>query len=111
MVSSYEPVYQLVRQIPRGKVLTYGDVAALLGRPRHARWVGYALSKLEQPSDVPWHRVVNHRGALSTGRAWPGGDEWQRTLLEEEGVTFDIAGHIPLRAYRWRPHATDKQTC
>ena len=61
----YEQVYEWVRQVPPGKVVTYGQVAALLGSPRSARAVGYALRYLPRGTDVPWQRVINHRGEIS----------------------------------------------
>ena len=83
----YECVYALVRQVPPGKVVTYGQVAALLGQPRAARAVGYALRFLPACTDVPWHRVINHRGQISF-RTPPESPLLQRLLLEEEGVMF-----------------------
>jgi methylated-DNA-protein-cysteine methyltransferase-like protein len=94
-------IFFVVQQIPAGKVLTYGDVAAMAGMPRAARLVGNTLHGLPQDTQVPWHRVVNHKGGLSTGRAWPGGDRLQRSLLEAEGVRFDERGRLSLREYRW----------
>lgn len=98
---SHGRILEVVRRIPRGRVLTYGDVAALAGMPRHARLVGYALHALPAHTSVPWHRVVNHRGGISTGRAWPGGELAQRRLLEAEGVAFGANGRLALRQYRW----------
>ncbi|MBO9309307.1 MAG: MGMT family protein [Chloroflexi bacterium] len=80
-----ERVYALVRRIPRGKVLTYGRVAALLGVPRGARVVGWALHGA--PADVPWHRVVNAKGCIST-RCPEHPPQLQRALLVAEGVRF-----------------------
>jgi len=98
---SHDRIYAVVRQIPHGRVLTYGDVAALAGMPRHARLVGYALHALVHPTEVPWHRVINHKGGISAGRAWPGGEQLQRNLLEAEGVQFGLNGRVPLRQFRW----------
>lgn len=100
---THNRILAVVRRIPPGHVLTYGDVAALAGMPEHARLVGYALHALPQHSTVPWHRVINHRGAISTGRAWPGGELVQRSLLEAEGVDFDAHGRTSLKRYRWAP--------
>ena len=101
--SSYPRIHAVVRRIPAGLVLTYGEVAALAGLPRHARLVGYALHALPAHSAVPWHRVINARGGISTGRAFPGGELLQRQLLEAEGVEFDANGRVSLERFRWRP--------
>ena len=100
-MSFYECVYALVRQIPAGKVVTYGQVAALLGSPRAARAVGYALRFLPTGTDVPWHRVINHRGQISR-RTPIEGPLVQRLLLEAEGVVFDATGCVDLAVYRWQ---------
>ncbi len=100
--TSYERIYAAVRRIPRGRVATYGQVAALAGLGGHARQVGYALHALTTERAVPWHRVVNARGQISP-RAEPGGDLIQRQLLEREGVNFDTADRLELGRYRWRP--------
>jgi methylated-DNA-protein-cysteine methyltransferase-like protein len=101
-VSSYQRIYEVVRRIPKGRVATYGQVAALAGLGRHARQVGYALSALPEASRVPWHRVVNARGTISP-RSEPDTDTDQRGLLEAEGVVFDGLGRLALPRYRWRP--------
>ena len=95
-----ERVYACVRRIPRGRIANYGSVAALAGEPRAARGVGYALSRLPSGSDVPWWRVVNRRGAVSTSRV-SGMAQWQRALLESEGVVFDDAGEASWRRFGW----------
>ena len=97
----YACVYALVRQVPPGKVVTYGQVAALLGQPQAARAVGYALRFLPAGTDVPWHRVINHRGQISL-RTPPESPLVQRLLLEEEGVVFDAEGRVDLAVYRWQ---------
>lgn len=80
-------VYEIVRRIPRGCVATYGQVAALAGRPRNARFVGFALHANPEPGVIPCHRVVFRDGSLAPGFAFGGPDE-QRRLLEGEGVPF-----------------------
>jgi methylated-DNA-protein-cysteine methyltransferase related protein len=98
----YERVYTLVRQVPAGKVVTYGQVAALLDSPQAARAVGYALRFLPQGSDVPWYRVINHQGRISA-RYPAEAPLLQRLLLEAEGVQFDTNDAIDLAHYRWHP--------
>jgi methylated-DNA-protein-cysteine methyltransferase-like protein len=95
-------IYAVVRRIPRGRVATYGQVAALAGRAGHAREVGYALHALAEDSTVPWQRVVNARGEVSPRRT-PGLDGLQRALLEREGIAFDVRGRLDLLRLRWRP--------
>jgi methylated-DNA-protein-cysteine methyltransferase-like protein len=91
-------VHALVRRVPRGRVVTYGQVASLLGVPRAARMVGQAMRVC--PADVPWHRVVNGRGTISR-RGDGSGMLSQRLLLEGEGVRF-ARGRIDLARYLWR---------
>jgi methylated-DNA-protein-cysteine methyltransferase related protein len=94
-------VYRVVRRIPRGRVMTYGQVAAIAGRARAARAVGRALGALSGPllHVVPWHRVVNAAGRCSRRKgAW---DEIQRERLEIEGVRFGRRGRVDLRRVRW----------
>ncbi len=99
--SNYDRIYAVVREIPEGKVATYGQVAALAGLPGHARQVGYALHALKD-EDIPWHRVINAQGKVSP-RTEPGYDGYQRHLLEEEGVVFRLSGAVDLKRYRWEP--------
>ena len=89
-------VYDVVRQIPRGKVTTYGDVAQLVGPGCDARVVGYAMAVC--PDDVPWQRVINSQGKISLkGEA----AQKQRLRLEAEGIVFDPRGKIDLKRFRW----------
>jgi methylated-DNA-protein-cysteine methyltransferase-like protein len=100
--TKYQLIYNSVYQIPRGRVATYGQIAALCGFPGQARQVGYALACLQEPHDVPWQRVVNARGCISL-RAAGEGENIQRSLLEAEGVCFDQRGVIDLNLFQWRP--------
>ena len=103
-----ESVYLLVRRIPVGRVVTYGQVAAILGHPRAARAVGSALRYL--PSNdlrrVPWQRVINAAGKISLRDFYH--PELQRRLLEEEGIEFDRRGRVDLRRYRWAGPARER---
>jgi methylated-DNA-protein-cysteine methyltransferase-like protein len=95
-------VYALVRRVPRGRVVTYGQVAAILGHPRAARAVGTALSNLPAPLEriVPWQRVINAAGGISA-RGDVHRPDLQRELLETEGVAMR-GGRIDLGRYRWK---------
>lgn len=97
--SVFEKIYDVVRKIPKGKVLTYGTVAALAGNARWARVVGYALHVNPDPSTIPCHRVVNRFGECSASFAF-GGENMQRQLLENEGIVFEN-GKVDLEKYRW----------
>lgn len=99
-MSFYDDVYARVRRIPRGRVTTYGHVAALAGSPRAARTVGWALNALPADTDVPWHRVVNARGGISIAKAGLP-PELQRAMLENEGVEFREDGTIDLAHWGW----------
>lgn len=93
-------VYTAVSGIPVGRVATYGQIAALAGLCGRsaARQVGYALAALRDGADVPWHRVVNAQGRISA-RADPDRPDYQRILLEAEGVAFGLGGAIDLGRY------------
>ena len=101
----YAHIYAMVKKIPRGKVATYGQIAALAGMPRHARQAGYALAATPASLTIPWHRVINAKGHVSLRlRHWDSGsDDLQRILLESEGVVFDANGRINLEKFRWNP--------
>jgi methylated-DNA-protein-cysteine methyltransferase related protein len=95
-----EVIYHIVKQIPVGKVATYGQIAALAGYPRHSRHVGRVLSNMPKHVKIPWHRVVNSQGKISL-RGMDGSDEFQYILLEDEGVNFGLNKRISLKRYQW----------
>jgi methylated-DNA-protein-cysteine methyltransferase-like protein len=109
--SFFQQVYALVALVPRGKVATYGQIAGLLGRPRSARLVGWALHSLPDADgeDVPWQRVLGRGGRITLGGGTPEGGEGQalhggslqRRLLLEEGVCFDNRGRVDLDQCGW----------
>ena len=90
----------MVSRCPRGKIVSYGGIAALLGHPRAARGVGHALSVLPDGTDVPWWRVVNRNGEISA-RGAIHAVRLQRALLESEGVKFDRRGRIDWKRFGW----------
>lgn len=101
MKSTFELIYDAVKQIPKGRVATYGQIAALAGNPRWSRVVGYALHVNPEPVVIPCHRVVDRNGRLSPAFAF-GGINMQAELLLREGVeTKD--DHVDLDRYRWKP--------
>jgi len=96
----YRKIYAVVRQIPPGRVASYGQVARLAGFRGQARQVGYALNRLAD-NEVPWHRVINAQGKISK-RSNPDFERLQRVLLEAEGVIFDKNNVISLRDFAWQ---------
>ena len=95
-------VWELVQQIPPGKVATYGQLAAMLGFPRRSRHVGRALKRSPEGLDLPWYRVLNSSGSISLP-LYSEGYHMQRVLLESEGVTFKPNGRLSLKIFQWRP--------
>jgi methylated-DNA-protein-cysteine methyltransferase-like protein len=95
-------ILRIIRRVPPGKVVTYGQVATLAGLPGRARQVGYALAALPAGTTVPWHRVVNAAGRISMRRR-PGPELTQRMRLQAEGVRFDGSGRIAMKQYQWHP--------
>lgn len=98
--NSYEKIYEVVKQIPKGTVATYGQVAALAGNKRWARVVGYALHVNPDPEDIPCYRVVNREGRLSDAFAF-GGVNQQKLLLEADGIEV-VDNHVDLEIYQWK---------
>lgn len=100
MKNTFELIYDVVKQIPYGKVATYGQIAFLAGNPRWSRVVGYALHVNPDPESIPCYRVVNHFGEPSSAFAF-GGVNRQIELLENEGVTF-VDGRVDMNKHIWR---------
>lgn len=123
-----DKVFEIVKRIPEGKVSTYGQVARLMGSPRSARYVGFALRRnpeptathlgdkptasqlqaIENAASIPCHRVLFGDGRLCHGFAF-GGPDVQRSLLEAEGVMFKDNDHVDLDACLWDGHAIQLQ--
>lgn len=97
-MNTFEKIYEVVKNIPEGRVATYGQVALLAGNPRWARVVGYALHNNPDPSTIPCHRVVNREGRVAPNFAF-GDGIIQRRMLEAEGIVFDKNGRIDLEKY------------
>ena len=97
----FEEIYKIVKQIPIGKVATYGQIAAKIGRPKASRIVGYALHVNPQPGIIPCHRIVNRFGKLTPAFAF-GGQEAQKALLESEGVTVQEDFSVDLNEFLWK---------
>ncbi len=96
-----ERVFELVRRIPTGRVMTYGQIAEILGEGYTPRTVGFVMHSADEET-TPWHRVINAQGGCSTGRIVLPPDKQQR-MLESEGVVFDRRGRCDLKRYRWSP--------
>jgi methylated-DNA-protein-cysteine methyltransferase-like protein len=96
-----ERIYAVVRQIPYGRVATYGDVSLLAGKPNGAREVGWALSALDNPEVTPWWRVVNAQGRISPRSSGEKGAWDQAERLREEGVSITADFRLDLKRYRW----------
>lgn len=97
----HQRVIDIIKRIPEGRVITYGDIAACAGNPRAARQVAYILHSSSRKENLPWHRVVNSRGGISLKPKQ--GYELQRRLLREEGIAFDENDCIDLKRFLWAP--------
>lgn len=95
----YERIYAAVRQVPPGRVTTYGHIARVVGGCS-AQMVGFALAGLSPETDVPWQRIINAKGRISPRGGGPGA-MLQREILEEEGVEFSLEGGIDFETYGW----------
>ncbi len=94
-------IWETIRDIPRGTVASYGQVAEIAGIPRGARQVGYALRNLPAGHDVPWHRVLQASGRIAFPKGSRGYREQRKRLLEEDVAV--IAGRVDMQTYRWQP--------
>jgi methylated-DNA-protein-cysteine methyltransferase-like protein len=102
MNNFFQQVYNIASKIPSGKVATYGQIAALLGNPRGARTVGWALQGTPEQLKVPCHRVINRLGEMAPGYAF-GGSDRQRRMLEDEGISFMKDGRVDMKKHLWSP--------
>src|SRR5688572_577440 len=102
-----EHVYEMVRRIPSGRVMTYGQLAEILGEGYTARTVGYVMHGADT-ENVPWQRVINSQGSCSTGKmTMP--VNLQQSILESEGVVFNEKGKCDLRTYLWFPEGLEPE--
>lgn len=99
-MSFNQRVYDIVKQIPKGKVITYGAVARAIGAPRCSRQVGWALHSNPAFGEIPCHRVLFKDGSLTDGFAF-GGREAQKQLLQNDGVEVSENGKVDLNIYGW----------
>jgi methylated-DNA-protein-cysteine methyltransferase-like protein len=99
---AFEQVYAWVRCIPRGRVMTYGQISRLIDERLSAQGVGWAM-KACPSDDIPWYRVVNGKGGVSTNKISVYNGDRQRALLEGEGVIFREDGTMDLGSYQWDP--------
>lgn len=99
-MNTFDKIYDVVKRIPKGRVASYGTVAAMAGNPRWSRVVGYALHVNPEPGTIPCHRVVTRNGEVSTAFAF-GGENMQRLLLSEEGVEFLPDGRVDMKKHAW----------
>jgi methylated-DNA-protein-cysteine methyltransferase-like protein len=104
--TSYLRIWKVVERIPRGRVATYGQIAALAGRPSQARLVGYALHNTPEGMPIPWQRVINAKGSISFPPSHPH-HHLQKKLLQAEGILFR-RGSIDLERFGWRRKAARK---
>jgi methylated-DNA-protein-cysteine methyltransferase-like protein len=104
MTAFRDEVLRTVARIPPGKVTSYGAVAAMAGRPRAARGVGWILNRLKTDADLPWWRVVSGSGEISTFKLPGPAGLLQRELLVAEGVSFDARGRVSAAEFWWNPY-------
>ena len=99
ILSIYDDIYRIVKQVPRGAVCSYGRIARMAGCG--ARQVGYAMAATPRDEGIPWHRIINSQGKISCRRAGDGHSE-QRQLLLGEGVCFDRHSRIDFERFGWQ---------
>lgn len=101
-MNTFEKIYAVVKKIPKGRVATYGQIAAIAGNPRWSQVVGYALHTNPDPQNIPCYRVVNRSGQLSPAFAF-GGENAQAELLRSDGIELSEDGTVDLKKYLWQP--------
>ena len=99
----FQTIIDIIKLVPKGKVATYGQIAALVGPGLPARIVGYALHGLPDKNDIPWHRVINSKGRISYSSSRNEYDSLQKKLLEDEGINFSSTEKVDLEKFLWQP--------
>ncbi len=100
-LSLSEKIIEILKRIPKGKVATYGMIAAMAGNPKAARTVSFILSSSSKKYNLPWHRIINSKGTISLKEGQ--GFELQKKMLESEGLVFKDDNSIDLRKWGWNP--------
>ena len=100
----FEEIYRVLEQIPKGRVVSYGQIARMLGRPRAAREVGWAMRNC--PEHLPWQRVVMSDGSIAAGDY----ADMRKALLTDEGVGFLPNGNVDMKKYQWQPEEDSVQS-
>jgi len=103
MNSFEQSVLDIVRKIPKGKVMSYGQIAKSIGTPKASREVGWAMHSLGGTSDFPWWRVLNSKGTITIKENWDSGPATQQHLLEAEGVEFSAERQLDMTRYQYPP--------
>jgi methylated-DNA-protein-cysteine methyltransferase-like protein len=106
--NTFDIIYSVVKEIPRGRIATYGQIAAMVKPGLPARIVGYALHCLPENTDIPWHRVINSQGKISYFASSNEYDSLQQKILEQEGVIFSSEGKTDLKKYLWSANLLNK---
>ncbi|MCK4381304.1 MAG: MGMT family protein [Candidatus Lokiarchaeota archaeon] len=101
-----EKIVHIIKNIPKGKVLTYGFIAKLAGNPRAARQVSWTLHSSTKKYNLPWHRVINSKGIIALKSIED--REYQKNLLEQEGITFSAEFKLDLKKYLWNIESIEK---
>ena len=104
-----QSVLHIVRKIPTGKVMSYGQIAKYLGVPKASREVGWAMHNLGGTPDFPWWRVVNSKGKITIKEGWDSGPNDQQHLLEAEGIEFDKGLRLDMTRYQYHPEGETHQ--
>jgi methylated-DNA-protein-cysteine methyltransferase-like protein len=100
----FEKIYRIVLLIPKGRVMTYGQIARLLGGRYSPRLVGWAMHATPRDGrNIPWHRVINSRGGISTGKVLAHNPDLQKLMLEAEGISFNDGDKCDLSIHQWSP--------